>query len=213
MEKLISTSAIRCSGLMQPLSSKRWTQTLTAAGIITIGCFSFSIVAFAHRGDHHPPNDQSTQMHYHGHYWDPFWSGWYPGYAGAYDSNYFYTPTPDQVAAAKKQVQKYFVAVRKARRHAAKRRYIAVQTLNPTKEQLGDYKKKRAEAQNAAAGGGGQMSNRWVASDKLRCVMLFDTQSKQFVGSGCYVIAGKPPSGTVAKFDTYSAEFVGTSAL
>ncbi len=198
---------------MQPLSSKTWAQTLRAAGTVTIGCLAFSIVALAHGGGHHPPNDHPAQVHNQGRYWDPFWGGWYPGYAGVYDSDYFYTPTPDQVAAAKKRVQNYFAAITKARHHAAKHRYIAVKTLNPTKEQLRDYEKKRADAQSAAAGGGAQMSNRWVAPDKLRCVMVFDTQSKQFVGSGCYVIAGTPPSGTVANFDTYSAEFVGTSTL
>jgi hypothetical protein len=213
MEKLTPTSVVRCSGLMQPVSSKSWARTFRAGGFVAIGCFTFSIVAMAHGGGHHPPDMQPMEPHYHGRYWDPFWGGWYPGYAGAYDSNYFYTPTPDQVAVARKRVKDYFAAVTKGRQQSTKRRYIAVKTLNPTKEQLRDYEKKRTDAQTATAGGESQMSNRWVAPDKLRCVMVFDTQSKQFVGAGCYVIAGTPPSGTVAKFDTYSAEFVGTSAL
>lgn len=214
MDKLSSTFVSRWVGLIRSFSSKSWAQTFRAGGIVAIGCFTYSIVALAHGGDHHPAsNMQPMGPHYHGRYWDPFWGGWYPGYAGAYDSNYFYTPTPDQVAVAKKRVQNYFAAIAKGRQHSTKRRYIAVKTLNPTKEQLRDYEKKRTDAQTATAGGGAQMSNRWVAPDKLRCVMVFDTQSKQFVGAGCYVIAGTPPSGTVAKFDTYSAEFVGTSAL
>jgi hypothetical protein len=44
---------------------------------------------------------------------------------------------------------------------------------------------------------------------QLRCLMVFDTQAKQFVGSGCYVVTGKPSTGDVAKFETVSAEFVG----
>jgi hypothetical protein len=149
----------------------------------------------------------------HRKYLDPFCSGWYPGYAGAYDSNYYYTPTPDQVTAAQKQVQTYVAAEHKGQRHPTKHRYIAVRTLNPTKAQLADYEKKLADAKSTAASGKSQLSNRWVAPDRLRCVMLFDTQSKQFAGSGCYVVGGTPPSGTVAKFDTYSAEFVGASSL
>jgi hypothetical protein len=215
MEKLNSTSARRRLGPIRDLPSKTGNQALKAAGMLAIGCFTCAVVSLGHgNGQSSGANNHSQQHpHYHGHYWDPFWGGWYPGYAGVYDSNYFYTPTPDQVVAAKKQVQSYFVAVRKGLRQSVKHRYIAVQTLNPTKKQLEDYEKKRADAQSSAASGEGQMSNRWVASDKLRCVMLFDTQSKQFVGSGCYVIAATPPSGTVAKFDTYSAQFVGTSTL
>jgi hypothetical protein len=215
MEKLDSTSA---RGRVDPIRhslAKTGNPALKAAGILAIACFACAVISLARgNGQMSRPNNPGHQHpQYHGHYWDPFWGEWYPGYAGAYNSNYFYKPTPDQVAAANKRVQDYFVAVRKGRRQPAKHRYIAVKTLNPTKKQLEDYEKKRANAQSAAASGGGQMSNRWVASDKLRCVMLFDTQSKQFVGSGCYVIAGTPPSGTVAQFDTYSAQFVGTSTL
>jgi len=152
-------------------------------------------------------------MHHEWHYRDPFWGDWYPGYAGDYDSNYSYTPTPAQATTAQKRVKDYLVAVKKGRRHAATHRYIAVETLRPTKKQLEDYQKKQADAKSAAASGGAQMSNRWVPPSQLRCVMVFDTQSNQFVGSGCYVIGSPPPIGTVAKFDTYSAEFVGTQTL
>jgi hypothetical protein len=114
---------------------------------------------------------------------------------------------------AQTRVKDYLNAVRKGRRRAATHRYIAVETLKPTKNQLEDYKKKQADAKSAAAAGGTQLSNRWVPPSQLRCVMVFDTQSKQFVGSGCYVIGSLPPAGTIAKFDTFSAEFVGTPTL
>jgi len=215
MEHLNSTSTRPNVNRVRRSPSKPGNQALKAAGTLAIACFACAVVSLAHgNGQVAGANHAAHQHpHYQGRYWDPFWGGWYPGYAGVYDSNYFYTPTPDQVAAATKQVQGYFAAVRKQRRQLAKHRYIAVQTLNPTKKQLEDYEKKRADAQAATASGGGQMSNRWVTADKLRCVMVFDTQSKQFVGSGCYVIAGTPPSETVVQFDTFSAQFVGTSTL
>jgi hypothetical protein len=59
----------------------------------------------------------------------------------------------------------------------------------------------------------GLPGNRWVEPDQLRCMMVFDTQSKQFVGSGCYVVNSNPPDGKTAKFDTFTAEFVGNSEL
>jgi hypothetical protein len=187
------------------------TPAVLGATIAALGFFAFFVIQLA-RAEGHKSFPEHHE-HYHGDYLDPFCSGWYPGYAGAYDSTYYYTPTPAQVAAAQKQVQTYIAAVHKGRRHPAGHRYIAVRTLNPTREQIADYEKKQADAKSAAASGESQLSNRWVTPDKLRCVMLFDTQSKQFVGAGCYVIAGTPPSGTVAKFDTFSAEFVGTSSL
>lgn len=152
----------------------------------------------------------------HGHenyrhegYYDPFWHSWYPGYTGAYDSDYYYTPTPEQKAEAERKIREYFAAVKRGKKHAAKHRYVAVQTLHPTRKQLQDYENKRAAAKSAAVGGT-QLSNRWVEPDRLRCVMVFDATSKQFVGSGCYVVASIPPAGTTAKFETFTAEFVGS---
>lgn len=199
---------------MSPPSLRRTPPAGLGTAIAALGFFAFFVTQLAQAQGHKSfPQHSGQHEHYHGDYLDPFYRGWYPGYAGAYDSTYYYTPTPNQVTNAQRQVQTYVAAVRKGRRHPAGHRYIAVRTLNPTKEQLADYEKKLADAKSAAASGESQLSNRWVTPDKLRCVMLFDTQSKQFVGGGCYVIAGTPPSGTVAKFDTYSAEFVGNSSL
>jgi hypothetical protein len=39
--------------------------------------------------------------------------------------------------------------------------------------------------------------------------MVFDTQAKEFVGSGCYLVTGKPSIGDVVTFGKVSAEFVG----
>jgi hypothetical protein len=160
-------------------------------------------------GSNSGQNNHGNQSQQGGRYRDPFWSPWYPGYGGAYDSDYWYTPTPEQAETARKRVKEYLVAVQEGRRRAATHRYIAVETLRPTKTQLADYQKKRANAKAA----GTQLSSRWVEPGQLRCMMVFDTQSKQFVGSGCYVIGSLPSIGTVAKFDTFSAEYVGASAL
>jgi hypothetical protein len=43
---------------------------------------------------------------------------------------------------------------------------------------------------------------------QLRCLMVFDTQPKQFVGSGCYVVTGKPSIADVAKVETIRAAVV-----
>jgi hypothetical protein len=146
----------------------------------------------------------SGQGHgYGGHYGNPFWSPY--GYRGpaSYDVGYTYTypPSQEQQSTARKRANDYLVAVYKGRRRAATHRYIAVETLRPTKAQREDYLKKRAQEKAPE-----------MNPAQLHCVMVFDTQTKQFVGSGCYVVGSLPASGAVAKFESVSAEFVGLGA-
>jgi hypothetical protein len=191
----------------------KWTgnRCLPAISLAFVAILTSSARARDHGGGGGQSHQQSFHWHDHDHYYyrDPFWGSWYPGYSGGYNSDYWYTPTPEQRAAAEKKVQAYFAAVEKGRRRPASHRYVAVQTLRPTKKQLQDYVNKRAAARSAAANGGTQLSDRWVEPAQLRCMMVFDTQSKQFVGSGCYVVASMPPVGTASKFETFTAEFVG----
>ena len=186
-----------------------------AVTLVTIGYCVFSPVCLGrgHSGGQSNQSNFGNASQHGGRYLDPFYGPSYHGYGGYYDSDYWYTPTPEQKATAQKRVKDYLAAVKKERRHPARHRYIAVETLRPTKHQLQDYEKKLAEAKSAAAGGQTQLSNRWVDPSRLRCMMVFDTQSNQFVGSGCYVIGSLPPVGTVAKFETVSAEYVGTASL
>jgi hypothetical protein len=138
-----------------------------------------------------------------GHYLSPFWSPGYPG-PGSYDVGYTYTytPSPEQQSTARRRINDYLVAVHKGQRRAASRRYISVETLRPTKAQSQDYLKKRAQGKTRVAD-----------PAQLRCLMVFDTQTKQFVGSGCYVVESLPTPGAVTKFESTSAEFVGQGAL
>jgi osmotically inducible lipoprotein OsmB len=43
-------------------------------------------------------------------------------------------------------------------------------------------------------------------------VMVYDTQTQQVVGNNVYDVKSTPKDGEVGKFDTYSAEYVGTGA-
>lgn len=40
-------------------------------------------------------------------------------------------------------------------------------------------------------------------------VMIYDTQTSSIVGNNVYDLKSKPKDGTISKFDTYSAEYVG----
>jgi hypothetical protein len=124
----------------------------------------------------HCRSDVETQHHecdhdryrYSGIYFRPPYGAYGVSY---YDADYCYTPTAEQMATAQEKVQDYLLAVKKGRKHAAAHRYISVEALRPTKKQLEDYTQKQLPQP--------------AEPSQLRCMMVLDTQAKQFVGSGC----------------------------
>ena len=120
--------------------------------------------------------------------------------------------SPAQTSTAQVHVKRYLAAVATGHRPPPRHRYVAVKTLPPNAKQTAAYIKKRQAAAAAAAAKHEALPTKWVEPSKLKCVMIFDTQSKQFVGTVCYVISSEPALGEIAHFDTMSAEFVGTGA-
>jgi hypothetical protein len=185
---------------------------ITATGIVAIPPTSIGhglAVNHISSVNTHDNDRKDDHFHYPGGYFGLPYGVYGVSY---YDSDYTYTPTPEQLAVAQRQVEVYLSAVKKHRKHPAKHRYISVETLRPTKKQLEDYTKKRSEGKFATAPGGNPSSGP-VNNSQLRCLMVYDTQTKQFVGSGCYVVANEPAVGDVAIFQTVSAEFVGHNSL
>jgi hypothetical protein len=170
---------------------------LCFAVILATADFTFTpLLANAALGGHlSAPRDRGNETHRFIH---PFWELSYLGLAGIYDSDYSYAPTAEQQAYAEQQVKKYFAAVKKHQKHLATHRYISVETFKPTKKQLADYSKRQRQP---------------AAASQLHCLMVFDTQTAQFVGAGCYVVAHEPTVGEVGKFETANAEFVGEGTL
>jgi hypothetical protein len=195
------------------------------AGFLVAGLFAFGSSSFAggkgsgssghehhEHQDHqdHQQHQEHRQHHWHGRYYWYEYGPWYPGYPG-YGSNYpfAYVATDEQKAEAKKCVRNYYTATQANQRRAAKKRYIAVQTLRPSKRQIADYEQKRREAATAVQSAQENLSAHWVAPESLKCMMIFDTQTKQFVGSNCYAVGTLPSIGDSVKFETFTAEFVG----
>jgi hypothetical protein len=164
----------------------------------------FPLLAPAHGGSGGMGSGPSGRGQSHeGHYVDPFWSPGYPGRT-SYDVGYTYsyTASREQQSAARKRINDYLVAVHTGKRRAPTHRYLSVETLRPTRAQSEDYLKKRAQSRANGAD-----------SSQLRCLMVFDTETRQFVGSGCYVVESLPTAGAVTKFESVTAEFVGQGAL
>jgi hypothetical protein len=51
-----------------------------------------------------------------------------------------------------------------------------------------------------------------TAPQAKKSVMIWDTQSQEVVGNNVYDVKSPPPVGSTAKFDTYSAEYVGSGS-
>ena len=51
-----------------------------------------------------------------------------------------------------------------------------------------------------------------TAAEAKKSVMIWDTQSQEVVGNNVYDVKSPPPVGSTAKFDTYSAEYVGSGS-
>ena len=118
--------------------------------------------------------------------------------------------SPAQASTAQVHVKRYLAAVASGHRPAARNRYVAVETLPPNKKQTAAYIQKRQAAAADAAAKHEALPAKWAEPSQLKCVCIYDTQSKQFVGTVCYVISSEPAIGELARFDTMSAEFVGT---
>ena len=102
-------------------------------------------------------------------------------------------------------VTAYVIAKRKAterqRRYAEERARLAYENApSPRKAQ---YRKTRYIAVDTV---------RERDSAGAKSVMIYDTQTQQVVGNNVYDVKQAPKEGTVSRFDTYSAEYVGTGA-
>ncbi|HYY31003.1 MAG TPA: hypothetical protein VE860_23900 [Chthoniobacterales bacterium] len=173
-------------------------------GLAAAGLVALALPAPAHGGSGGMRSGASDAGQSRGgHYLNPFWSPGYPG-SGSYDVGYTYTytPSPEQQSTARKRISDYLIAVRKGKRRAPTHRYVCLETLRPTRAQSEEYLKKRAE-------NGATRTNH----AQLHCLIVFDTQTHQSVGTGCYVVESLPTLGAVTKFESVSAEFVGQGSL
>lgn len=106
----------------------------------------------------------------------------------------------------------YIIAKHKA---TERQRLLAEQRARAVAAKM-EAKQKR----EVAAGKTTKKKSRYIAVDTVKdekstgakTVMIFDTQSKEIVGNNVYDVKEAPATGSVAKFDTYSAEYVGTGA-
>jgi len=85
---------------------------------------------------------------------------------------------------------------------------------------LAQQKEKEAQAVQTASKAKAKKKNRYIAVKTVKepnnqgkeQVMIFDTQSNQVVGNSVYDLKAAPKVGQTSKFDTYTAEYVGSGS-
>jgi hypothetical protein len=193
-----------------------------AMGLAAITFFEWSVQGLAQEGNHASSGalqrDISVANRHEGYYHSEYeyleyaGNGYNPRDSDKYFTRYpdKYVPTPKQRETALQRITAFFTAIVHHRRPASKHRYIAIETLRPTSRQLALYKVRRAAAIGEARAKKTNLAAHWVAPEQLHCLMVFDTKSLQFVGNNCYFIPNIPPDGRMLRFDTVSAEFIGS---
>lgn len=117
--------------------------------------------------------------------------------------------SPDQQKAGQEAVNHYFAAVEKHEKPRTQHRYVAVRTLDPNPKQKAKYLQVKADAEKKAASENRPLGPEWTDPSQLHCIMVFDTQTREVVGSGCYVVSSLPAVGEVKTFEGFDAEYVG----
>lgn len=115
--------------------------------------------------------------------------------------------TPGDVAEADESALVAYVQIVAVRAATRRQREITEQRGRSTQRKLqaraGSVRKSRYLA--VATEPGVRPAGKKVA----KSVMIWDTQSETIVGNNVYDIQSTPPVGSVARFETYSAEYVG----
>ena len=115
-----------------------------------------------------------------------------------------YKATPHQIRLADQRATASFKRFSPQQKKTLKEstRYLAVRTADPTPTQQAAIRKDMQKPGSKYAGK--------KASSKVYCVMIWDTQSQQVVGADCYAVVNLPTPGTLARFDTYTAQYLGS---
>ena len=116
-----------------------------------------------------------------------------------------YRATPQQVRLADQRAATTFNQLSPQEKKAFNEsgtRYLAVRTSDPTPTQWTEIRRNMEKP-------GSRYSGPNKAPGKIYCVMVWDTQSREIVGTDCYAVLELPTPGTLVRFDTFTAQYVG----
>jgi hypothetical protein len=115
-----------------------------------------------------------------------------------------YRATAEQIQTADEKASAYFRRLRPEEKKSLDQsgvRYLAVRTDDPSPAQMQEI---RGDLTRPASGYGAS-----GPAPKVYCVMIWDTHTREVVGTNCFAVLKLPASGEQAVFDTFTAQFVG----
>lgn len=121
-----------------------------------------------------------------------------------------YRATARQIQVADRRASEAYKEMPAEKKKALKdsgTRYLAVRTEDPTPAQMVEIRREMAKPAAASGPYGAPTSG---APKKVYCVMIWDTYTHEVVGTDCYAVLKLPTPGEPARFDTYTAQYVGT---
>jgi hypothetical protein len=132
-----------------------------------------------------------------------------------------YHSTPEQIRVAQQRASRHYARLSVAKKKKLREngtRYVAVRTLDPSPDQLSEIRKRAASGGYSPANSGyvggpnlsGPPPEHKAPEGPFHCVMIWDTYAESLVGNDCFAVTKLPPVGETARFETYTAEYVGT---
>ena len=117
-----------------------------------------------------------------------------------------YKATAEQIRVADRRAAAAFARLTTQEKTELKEsgtRYLAVRTSDPTPAQLAEIRRDMTKPAS-------RYGSSPAPPGKIYCVMIWDTHSQEIVGNDCYAVLSLPKDRDLARFDTYTAQYLGT---
>jgi hypothetical protein len=118
-----------------------------------------------------------------------------------------YYPTPNEIQLAEQRARKYW------EKHAAKFGsnpvYLAVETSKIFPGEVQGLWPKLINSETTASFFAHGLDKQTYSNLELRGIMIFDVRTRHFVGNRGFISVDTPPRGSLARFDTYIARYIG----
>jgi hypothetical protein len=115
-----------------------------------------------------------------------------------------YSPTPNEIRLAQRRAQRY--SDKNSKRFSQATKYLAVATMSIGQGEFGPDLDPKLNKSETTASFFSQSEN---AILNATCIMIYDTGTNRFVSNSGYLSLELPPLGSVARWESYLARYIG----
>jgi hypothetical protein len=116
-------------------------------------------------------------------------------------------PSPNAIQIAEGRARAYWA--KHAARFGSEPRYLAVETSKVFPSEVQDLWPKLINSETTGSFFSHGTKNNSYSNLQLLGVMIFDTRTGHFISNQCYISVDTPPRGSVARFASYIARYIG----